>query len=327
MKRILLTLLALLPLQALLTACDESYVRNCPVIGKDPSSNYYNLDYELLIPADCPVPLANPGTEKKYAAARILDLGTIDFTYASVKVKNSKGETVADDAVNFFGGIAEPGEEYVAATGTKTFSDHDVGIFRAWNISSSKTAYGETKLTYQQSSLSTRLSGTRIPAPNTSQTWTAPTTGGTPAYAYQWYRDGVAVGTGSSYTTNVGTTDFDLRVEVTDQTWSTRAGVLDVDVGGVGAAIAGTSQTYAATGGDTWTATGQGGTGSYTFQWYLADTLLGTGSSWSGYPGDGNHALQVRVTDSAGATASAYKLVRGIPDNGGCIPPPGQRTC
>lgn len=327
MQRNIIMFMGLLALHTGLSACDP-YIRNCPVVGKSPSSNLYNLEYELLIPADCPIPLASPGLETKYAAARLADLGVSDFNYAIVKVKNSKGETIADDATVFLGGIAEPAEEYVAATGTKRFDDYDVGIFRAWNAAGTKAAAGETRLTYQQSSLATRLAGTRIPQVNSSQTWTAPSSGGYPAYSYRWYRDGQLVSTASSYSTTVGSSDFDLRVEVTDQTWSTRAAVLDVDVGGVAVTIRGPSEVYPSRGGS-WTASGQGGTGAYSFEWYLDDVLIGTSSSWSGYPGDGRSALQVRMRDSAGAFTSLSKLVHGLPDSeeDECVPIPGARAC
>jgi hypothetical protein len=79
-------------LVAALTGCGESYVKNCPMIGANPSSNLYNLDYELVIPSECPIPLASPGTETKYAAAKIWDLGGSDMTQAAVEVKNSAGK-------------------------------------------------------------------------------------------------------------------------------------------------------------------------------------------------------------------------------------------
>lgn len=325
-KLSLLSLVAVL--QVGLTACDSTVVRNCPVIGKDPSSNIYNLDYKLIIPADCPVPLASPGTEKKYAAAKIYDYGTVDFRYATVKIKNSKGETVADEATVFLGIIAEVGDEYVAATGAKTFSDYDRGVFRVWSEDASKTAYGETKLTYQESSLTTSVSGTRIPEPNTTHTWYAPTSGGYPAYSYQWYRDGNPVGTGSSYTGNAGTTNFDLRVEVTDQTWSTRAAVLAPKVGGVAVTVDGPTLVYASQNGGTWNAYPQGGTGQYTLEWYLDDIYVGSGTSWSGYTGEGGHSLQVKLTDSAGAFDNTSIFVRGLGSgDGSCDPVPPELTC
>jgi hypothetical protein len=36
--------------------CDELDTRNCPPIDHRNDSEQYLLDYELLIPSDCPVP-------------------------------------------------------------------------------------------------------------------------------------------------------------------------------------------------------------------------------------------------------------------------------
>lgn len=327
MTRKLILIAALAGLQAGVSACEE-VIRNCPVIGKDPVSNIYHLDYELIVPADCPVPLAAPGTEKKFLAARIYDYGEADFKYASVKVRNSRGETVAHKTTQFFGIIAEPGDEYIAATGEKTVDDYDRGMFEAWSWDYTKSAYGETKITYQESSLTTNLTGSRIPQPNTEHTWHAPTSGGYPAYMYQWYRDENPVGNGSSYTASSGTTNFDLRVEVTDQTWSTRAAVLAARVGGVEVSISGPALVYYSEGGGEWTATGNGGTGAYTFEWYVDEEWVGSGPVWSGYPGEYGHALQVQMRDSAGAFESHSVFVEGIGSGtGSCDPVPPELVC
>jgi len=48
-------------------------------------------------------------------------------------------------------------------------------------------------------------------------TWTARVTGGQSPFHYQWFRNGVPVGTNSNdYTADTGTSDFSLSVEVTD---------------------------------------------------------------------------------------------------------------
>lgn len=314
-----------------MTGCDP-YIRNCPVIGKSPSSNIYHLDYELLIPADCPVPLASPGTEQKYAAARVWDFQAVDMRYAGVEVKNSQGTRKARELTLFVGTpgvmLAEPKALYTAATGTQTFSDHDVGIFRAFSESGDKSADGRTRLTYQQASLATSLVGEEIPQPNTSHTWTAPVSGGYPGFSYQWYRNGSPVGTGSSYTGSAGGAPFSLRVEVTDQTWSMVAAVLAVDVGGIRTAISGPTNVWASQGGGTWTASAQGGTGPYNYTWYLDGALFGYGPTITTYTGENMHDLEVQVTDSAGAFHSDVLTVHGIGSGtGGCEPLPPAVAC
>lgn len=296
-----------------LAGCDEARVKNCPVISANPSSNVYHLHYELLIPAECPIPLASPGTETKYAAARIWDRDGSDVNVARVIVKNSAGRKVAEEVAPFViaagVGMAEPRAEYTPATGTRSFSDHDTATFEAFSLSTGARANGKTKLYYQQSSLSIRLTGEAVPLPYTTHTWTAPVSGGYPAFSYHWYRDGTHAGTGSSYSATVGTADFDLRVEVTDQTWSTAASVLAVDVGGVEASITGPSVVYEDDGGE-WTGAGRGGTGNYTYDWYLDDVWVESGPVFAGSPHAGSHVLRLDVRDTAGEADTRVKSVR-----------------
>jgi hypothetical protein len=232
---------------------------------------------------------------------------------AQVEVTNSAGKRVAHQVFPFLvtaaAGYAEPRAEYTAATGKKTFDDYDIATFSALNTTNGKSANGKTRLTYRPTSLSTRLAGEPVPLPNTTHTWTAPVTGGYPAFLYHWYRDGVHVGTGSSYSANVGTADFDLRVEVTDQTWSTVAAVLAVDVGGVEASITGPSIVNEGDGAN-WVASGRGGTGSYTYSWYLDEYLVESGPVFAGFLDAGSHVLRVQVQDTAGEVGTLTKQVR-----------------
>jgi hypothetical protein len=313
MNRIILAAVAGSLLVPALSGCGETEVEGCPIISASPNSNIYYLDYELVIPAKCPIPLASPGTEKKYAAAEIWDFNGSDMTWATVEVHNSAGRRVATETVPFLvttsAGYAEPRAEYVAATGGKTFNDHDIATFRAFNLTTGAAANGKTKLTYQRSSLSTRLAGEPVPLPNTTHTWSAPVSGGYPGFMYNWYRDGSHVGNGSSYSAAVGTTDFNLRVEVTDQTWSTVAAVLVVDVGGVEPSITGPSTVYEGDGSE-WTASARGGTGVYTFNWYVDDVWVESGPVFDGSVGAGSHVLRVDAQDTAGEYGTESKPVR-----------------
>jgi hypothetical protein len=296
-----------------LNGCGETRVKNCPVISASPSSNLYNLQYELVIPAECPIPLASPGSEKKFAAARIWDLNGSDVTASRVVVKNSAGKKVAEEVAPFViatgAGFAEPQAEYTAATGKRTFADHDTATFEAFNLTTGARASGKTVLTYRQTNLSTRVAGENVPLPNSTHTWTAPVSGGYPAFMYNWYRNGTHVGSGSSYSTAVGTQDFDLRVEVTDQTWSTVVAVHVVDVGGVEANITGPGIINEADGGQ-WTASARGGTGTYTYDWYVNDYWVHSGAVFEGSPQAGLHMLRVDVQDSAGELDTHLKPVR-----------------
>jgi hypothetical protein len=141
---------------------------------------------------------------------------------------------------------------------------------------------------------------------------------------YAWYRDGQLVSSAASYTANVGDYQFGLRVQVTDQTTASRWADYWVDVNGVRAEISGPSAVYFQQGGGTWTVSGRGGYPPYSFDWYTDDGYgqrywVGSGSSWSGYPGDGDRYLVVEMRDSRGALYSASKWVQGL-NPPGCGP-------
>lgn len=65
-----------------------------------------------------------------------------------------------------------------------------------------------------------------------SRTWTAGVSGGTSPYTYQWYYNGSAVGTGSTYTRSVCASNlgFQLKVVVTDSLGATAQDLHDVTV-------------------------------------------------------------------------------------------------
>lgn len=65
-----------------------------------------------------------------------------------------------------------------------------------------------------------------------SRSWTAAGSGGSSSYTYQWYYNGAAVGTGSTYTRSVcpANASFQLRVVVTDSTGATAQDYHDVTV-------------------------------------------------------------------------------------------------
>lgn len=124
----------------------------------------------------------------------------------------------------------------------------------------------------------------------------------------------------------LGTTDFELRVNTSDALGRTATNTMWVDVDGVRASISGPTVVYASEGGGEWTASGRGGYEPYSFDWYLDGTWIMTGPSFSGYPGEGPHGLRADMTDSRGATHSAYFDMTGI-GNETCEPVPPAVTC
>lgn len=307
------------------SACDAIDTRNCPLVAKNGSGGYL-LEYELLIPSDCPVPIGSPG-EWKRAGANVFDYGVRDFLYAEVYVENSDARFLAHRVVPFRAAgeftQAEPSTAYQAATGGTGFNlsnKYDYGWFFATNSAGGGTTadpYGELKITYVASAIANVIDGTPIPPRNSTATWRAAVMGGTPPYNYYWYRDGALVGTSEYYTGNTGTESFGLRAAVVDQTMTERVAVMPVDVGGALTHIDGPGTAYLYTNDPrmssaTWTAAVQGGTAPFTYQWYR-----------DGYPTGANGAahtehidervdftLRVLVQDATGKTASNEKFVR-----------------
>jgi hypothetical protein len=251
-------------------ACDVD-TRNCQLEATNGSDEYL-LDYELVVPSDCPVPLGSPG-EWKRAGATVFDYGNRDFTYAEVSMENSEGRRVAKRTVLFRGGgevgLAEPTTDYPAGTGgpggTSLDRLYDYGLFFATNNPGGGTTfdpYAKVKITYAGSKMANVIDGTSIPPRNSTASWSAAVTGGTPPYTFYWYRDGTLVGNSQYYTGHTGTENFWLRVAVVDQTMTERVAVMPVDVGGVLARIDGPQEGYVYTDGSqassaTWTAAGR----------------------------------------------------------------------
>lgn len=80
-------------------------------------------------------------------------------------------------------------------------------------------------ITYRRP-LTAGISGPSQPQPYTSNTWYAAAANGTAPYTYAWYKDGVFVGSGSSYSDYVEDIGFQLQVTVTDAAGATSTGYL-----------------------------------------------------------------------------------------------------
>lgn len=307
-------------------ACDDPDTRNCPLEGRA-GADVYDLEYELLIPADCPVPIGAAG-ETKRAGAYIRDGGVAQFDYAVAFVKNSAGQVVGDD-YDFFSFIpggggeteAEPTTLYQAATtGTLNLDNrYDYGYFEVTNDLNrvGSGPHGEVRITYARSVMTNVIDGTPIPPRNSTVTWRAAVTGGTPPYSYYWYRDGTLVGTSEYYTGTTGTQNFGLKAAVVDQTMTERVAVMPVDVGGALVAIDGPDWAYLYTydvrlSNATWTAVVHGGTAPFTYRWYRDGYLTGsTTSSHTEHIDERvDFILRVEVTDANGKTALDQKFVR-----------------
>jgi hypothetical protein len=314
-----------------LGACRDAKIMNCKV-SEMPTSNPYQLDWAGYVPADCPVPLGQPG-ELKTVGADVFDKGTQEFFFIEVVVRNGDGQIppgtghngLANTIQQFFGDKAAPRLEYAAATAGYI----DRGSFEVLRQNFGQYAddpRATLEITYTSSHMATIIQGTTVPQSNTTQMWTAGVSGGASPYTYAWYRDGTLVSTGYSYTGAVGTTNFGLKLHVTDHTQSTRVVEMRTQVDGVLTSMSGPTLVYSSRGGGTWTASGEGGYPPYTFDWYVDGVHRGNGSSWTGYPGEGEKELWVDMRDTRGTTTRANTYVQGI-GNETCEPVPPAVAC
>jgi hypothetical protein len=308
------------------TACDQPTIRDCPVLDGS-RGNPFNLEVVAKIPSNCPVPLGQVG-EEKFVGADVIDHGASEARIAEVQAKNSHHVTVGSGRFPFvfnpFFGWTEASSfaRYPAATGNQGGDISD----RGWHFvhgDQGNPTWAVILIQYRWANMIATVRGPDVPIEFSVGTWDAPTSGGSPPYTYEWYRDGQLVSTGSSYTANVGDYEFGLRAIVTDQTTASRWADYWVDVNGVRAAISGPVEVYESQGGGTWTVEGRGGSPPYTFTWYKEDASAGwiqvaTGPSYSGYPGHGGRNLKVEMRDSRAAVNGAFHYVNGI-----CIPDGG----
>ena len=324
------------------SACSDLTVRDCDLVASSGTS--VGLQYSMVLPSNCPVDLGLYG-EAKYTGAHVRDPNFYMYVLRLL-VYNTNSVVVANNVAFYQNDIrdgysATVEVEYPAATAGgsnvpppagQSIAYYDDGVFESGPSFGDYPAWGRLRITYRSAPVLASIGGADVPLSNTTATWTADASGGTSPYSYDWYRNGQYVGTGSSYTAATGSAEFGLRVEVRDQTWSTRAADFWVDVDGVRATISGPQLSYASEGGATWTVSGRGGYTPYTFHWYADDDVggsvdLGTGTTFSGYPGQGNQQLRVVMTDSQGRTYQALKAVTGIGGGGGCDPTPPAITC
>lgn len=84
-------------------------------------------------------------------------------------------------------------------------------------------------ITYQRP-LSVSISGPSTMQPYEYGYWSAARSGGVGPYSYAWYRDGVLVGTGATYSDAAGDYSFQLQLNVTDANGATATGYMYVSV-------------------------------------------------------------------------------------------------
>jgi hypothetical protein len=268
---------------------------------------------------------------------------TNDTERARLRMINSVGTVVREIEQPFIAPIGalnykeiELSVRYPAVSGHRTFTEKDamqVTISDYCCMLPQLRGELELRVHYTKDRAAARVTvvGDEIPVQNAQVTYGALSPSAGRPHTYNWYRDGAWVGSGGTYTVSAGTTDFDLRVDMSDGYGRTASDTLRVDVDGVRiTSFEGPSAVWASEGGGTWTVTSRGGSQPHTFEWYVDGKWAGSGESWSGYrPGrEGAFVLRVDVANSSGGTSSASREITQVgTGSGGCDPPPGQLAC
>jgi hypothetical protein len=150
-----------------------------------------------------------------------------------------------------------------------------------------------------------------------SQLFTSTVSGGTSPYTYQWYLNGAVVSgaTSSTWTfTPSSSGSYNVYVNVTDSVGSgAKSNVAIVTVNAAPfVTISPTSATLDVGQSQLFTSTVSGGTGSYTYQWYLNGSPVfgATSATWSFTPSaSGTYNVYVVVTDSLGVQSTSNTAI------------------
>ncbi|HYW07379.1 MAG TPA: hypothetical protein VE913_10505, partial [Longimicrobium sp.] len=276
---------ALILALCLLAGCNDQGViklSGCTVVQEFPSGGWRGDPYQLhpfltsvrydqFPEPACPVPILY--AREQVDASGVLfseqvfnpQTGQVtDFERARLRIYNALGQIVRETEQPFvaLGSITSKETElsvrYPAVSGHGTFTEKDQMQVRiSDHCCHLPQLRGEIELridyTRDQAAARVTAVGDEVPLANTSTTYGAMSRSAGQPHGYQWFRDGAPVGSGRTYTAAVGTSDFDLRVDMTDSYGRTATNTLRVDVDGVRIeSLTGPSEVWASAGGGTW---------------------------------------------------------------------------
>lgn len=143
-----------------------------------------------------------------------------------------------------------------------------------------------------------------------SVTFTSSVSGGTPPHTYQWYRNGAPISSATASTWTFFPTypsTYEVYLIVADDSDPAESNHVIVTVNpSLAVSINPLSVIMDIGQSQTFTSSVSGGTPSYTYQWYLDDTPVGTAPTWVFTPtSPSSYEVYLDVTDAVGMTAQS----------------------
>ncbi len=203
-----------------------------------------------------------------------------------------------------------------ATGGSYTFTPSSRGRYTFYlNVADSVNSEAQSSVVTAtvNSALSVKISPTSsIMDVGQSQLFTSSVSDGTSPYIYQWYLDGSPVSGATSATwtytsSSSGSHAFYAKVTDAVSAAATSNTALVTVNGGLSVSISPTSVVLDVGQSQTFASTASGGTGLYSYQWYLDGVAVSgaTSATWTYTSSAGLHTIYVKVTDSASVPVTA----------------------
>ena len=248
-------------------------------------------------------------------SASVLPNPSVDMDVGQSQTFNStvSGGTGIYSYQWYVNGVPQSGATTTAYTFTPPLPDSNIQVYVMVTDSIGTEATCNVTVNVNSSPSVSVLPSPVIMDVGQANLFTAAVSGGTSPFTYQWYLDGIPVGTNSaSYSYNSTVGSHEVYVNVTDSASvpviaESNTATVTVNPAAT-VSVAPASSTMDVGQANLFTATVSGGTASFSYQWYLNDSAVSgaTEATWTFAPASpGYYTVYVEVTDAANFTATS----------------------